>query len=77
LKRSGAQIDTIASGYRSQLFALFDHHRGYPEILLAMRWRSSSRRQSSVGIAPGSDRTGAGSLDVVVAGQRFRWKYAG
>src|ERR1035437_10265749 len=48
LKRSGAQIDTIASGYCSQLFALFDHHRGYPKILLAMVVARAPRYEAGV-----------------------------
>jgi hypothetical protein len=36
LKRSGAQIHAIASGYGSEFFALFDHGRGDLEIFLAV-----------------------------------------
>src|SRR6266404_2082466 len=43
---------------------------------LAMRWRSSSRIRSSVGIARVSERIGAGSRDVVVADQLYRRRYA-
>src|SRR5258708_38585554 len=42
---------------------------------LAMRWRSSSRIRSSVGIARVSERIGAGSRDVVVADQLYRRRY--
>src|SRR5260370_29342931 len=43
---------------------------------LAMRWRSSSRIRSSVGIARVSECIGAGSRDVVVADQLYHWTYA-
>src|SRR5712671_5922673 len=43
---------------------------------LAMRWRSSSRIRSSVGIARVSERIGAGSRDVVVADQLYPRTYA-
>ena len=36
LKRRGTEIDTMASGYRSELFALFDGGRGDLEIVLAV-----------------------------------------
>jgi hypothetical protein len=42
-----------------------------------MRWRLWSRRLSSVGIVPGSDRTGAGNHDLVPADRRLRSKYDG
>src|SRR5258705_6558606 len=41
-----------------------------------MRWRSSSRIRSSVGIARVSERIGAGSRDVVVADQLYHRTYA-
>src|SRR4030095_4166772 len=43
---------------------------------LAMRWRSSSRILSSVGIVRVSERIGAGSRDVVVADQPYPRTYA-
>src|ERR1700730_13240242 len=50
------------------LYRLFPRH--------AMRWRSSSRIQSSVGIARVSERIGAGSRDIVVADKLYRRRYA-
>src|SRR5207244_2415067 len=54
-----------------QSFGIFDRL-----IFVAMRWRSSSRIRSSVGIARVSERIGAGSRDVVVADQLYRRRYA-
>ena len=45
--------------------------------LRSLRLPAGSRRLSSVGIVPGSDRTGAGNHDLVLADRRWRSKYDG
>src|SRR5258706_936243 len=65
---------------RRRSFGIFDRlifvslYRLFPRLV--MRWRSSSRIQSSVGIARVSERIGAGSRDVVVADQLYPRTYA-
>jgi hypothetical protein len=56
LKRSGAQIHAIASGYRSQFFALFDHGRGDLEILLAVVVTRASGYEAGIERGPDDER---------------------
>src|SRR6266404_695482 len=60
---------------RRQSFGIFDRLI-FVGLYRLMRWRSSSRIRSSVGIARVSERIGAGSRDVVVADQLYRGRYA-
>ena len=71
LRRTAPKKQTFSAIDRLILLAFI----GF-SLAFAMRWRLSSRRPWSNGIALASDYIGAGSRDIVVVDQLYRRRYA-